>query len=413
MALGLIIALAVDAQEESKFGIKFSGFIKNDFFWDSRQTVAAREGHFLLWPSPELLDENGEDINANPNFNFLAVQSRIGISVSGPDAFGAKTSGLIEGDFFAQANDNINLLRLRHALIKLNWTHLELMAGQFWNPFFVTGCFPGTVSFNTGTPLQSFARNPQLRLTYKTGGLSILAAALSQRDFTSVGENGANSSYLRNSSIPDLHFQVHFGTSKESGLNILTGAGLAYKTIVPRTSSSPFTGSRTYKVKEKVSGLSAIAFSKLTTDPVTVKLQVRYGENISDLLAISGFGVSNMVDLNTGEREYTPLKSMTFWGEVHTNGNPQVGVFGGLTSNNGSKEELLFPGTDVFGRATTIRTLYRISPRIAYNSGKVRIAAELEYTNAAYGSGYNEFYIPSETTSVGNMRVLMAIFYFF
>lgn len=411
--LGLIFAVAVDAQEEeSKFGIKFSGFVKNDFFWDSRNSVAAREGHFLLWPAPENLDQNGEDLNANSSFNFLAIQSRLSVSLTGPDAFGAKTSGLIEGDFFAQANDNINLFRLRHAFIKLNWTHLEVMAGQFWNPLFVTGCFPGTVSFNTGTPMQSFARNPQLRFTYKTGGFSIIAAALAQRDYTNVGEVGGSSLYLRNSSIPDMHLQLHYGTSNESGLNLLAGAGLAFKTIVPRLSSTPTAG-MTYKVDEKVNGLTAIAFSKLTTDPLTFKLQVRYGENISDLLAISGFGVSDIVDPTTGEREYTPLKSLTFWGEIHSNGNPQVGIFGGFTSNNGTKDALLDPGFNVIGRATSIRSLYRISPRIHYNAGKVRLAAELEYTNAAYGSGHDEYYIPTETTSVANLRVLLAVFYFF
>ena len=59
ITLTLIITLGVSAQEEKKFGIKFSGYVKNDFFWDSRQTVAAREGHFLLWPMAEFLDENG------------------------------------------------------------------------------------------------------------------------------------------------------------------------------------------------------------------------------------------------------------------------------------------------------------------------------------------------------------------
>ena len=90
-----------EKDEEKKFGAKISGFVKNDFFYDTRQTVAAREGHFLLWPSPENLDMIGEDINAQSNFNMLAIQSRISLALSGPDALGAKTSGLIEGDFFA------------------------------------------------------------------------------------------------------------------------------------------------------------------------------------------------------------------------------------------------------------------------------------------------------------------------
>ncbi len=57
-------------------------------------------------------------------------------SITGPDAFGAKTSGVIEADFFAQLNPNINLLRLRHAYVKFNWEHLEFLAGQTWNPLF-------------------------------------------------------------------------------------------------------------------------------------------------------------------------------------------------------------------------------------------------------------------------------------
>ncbi len=158
--------------------------------------------------------------------------------------------------------------------------------------------------------------------------------------------------------------------------------------------------------------MTAMAFTKLTAGPITAKLQVRYGENISDLLGISGFGITEITDFTTGERAYTALKSMTFWGEVHTNGNPQVGVFGGLTSNNGSKEEILSPAL-VYGRATTIRTLFRISPRVIYNAGKVRLALEVEYTNAAYGENFNEFYIPDETTSADNLRVLAAIYYSF
>lgn len=412
VALALLLAVAVNAQEDPKFGIKFSGFVKNDFFWDSRQTVAAREGHFLLWPMPELLDENGNDINSKASFNFLAIQSRLSGAITGPDAFGAKTSGLIEGDFFAQANAHIDLFRLRHAFVKLNWEHLEVLAGQYWNPLFVTGCFPGTVSFNTGTPLQSFARNPQIRFTYRTGGLSFIAAALAQRDYASYGEIGASSAYLRNSAHPDMHLQLHYGTTNESGLNLLAGAGMAYKTLVPRLSNSPSNGV-IYQVDERIGGLTLIAFAKVTTKPVTAKFQVRYGENISDLLAISGYAIKDIKDVTTGERVYTPLKSMSLWGEIHTNGNPQVGIFGGLTSNNGTKETMSNADNQVFGLGTTIRTLYRISPRIMYNSGKVRLALELEYTNAAYGSNYDASYIPAETIAVGNMRALIAIYYFF
>ncbi|MCK4748547.1 MAG: hypothetical protein KAT15_15955, partial [Bacteroidales bacterium] len=137
-ALLMYAGLALYAQEESNYGIKFSGFVKNDFFIDSRQTICAREGHFLLWPASEKLDVYGNDINSKSTFNMLSIQSRLSGKITGPDALGAKTSGLIEGDFFARANDNINLFRMRHAYLKLNWTRVELLTGYSWNPLFVT-----------------------------------------------------------------------------------------------------------------------------------------------------------------------------------------------------------------------------------------------------------------------------------
>ncbi|NJO92213.1 MAG: hypothetical protein HC831_27035 [Chloroflexia bacterium] len=77
-------------KEEKKFNVKFNGFVKSEFFWDTRQTVSAREGHFLLWPSAISRDANGDDINAKPNFNFLSIQSRIGVDLTGPDVLNAK-----------------------------------------------------------------------------------------------------------------------------------------------------------------------------------------------------------------------------------------------------------------------------------------------------------------------------------
>jgi len=96
-----IIFSVVLAQEnkDSKWGISFSGFVKSDFILDSRQTVNAREGHFLFFPQPELLDKNNSDINAKANFNILSIQTRLNGKITGPDALGAKTSAMIEGEF--------------------------------------------------------------------------------------------------------------------------------------------------------------------------------------------------------------------------------------------------------------------------------------------------------------------------
>jgi len=420
IALGILTNIKGNAQEsEKKFGIQFSGFVKNDFFYDSRQTVGAREGHFLLWPAAESFDMNNNDINANSNFNFLAIQSRLKATITGPDALGAKTSGVIEGDFFGQKNDNINLFRMRHAMIKLAWPQTELIAGQYWNPLFVTGCFPGTISFNTGTPLQSFARNPQIRVTQTAGNFQIIAALLSQRDYASRGVEGVSSDYLRNAGMPDVHFQVHYNRAKpDAKTHVFMGAGVAYKTIVPRlynevTAGPPPQTSR-YKVDEEVKGLTAIAFSKIALEPVTIKIQGRYGENIADVLSISGFAVKDVLNTTTGELSYTPLTNITFWGDIHTNGKKwQAGVFGGFLKNTGTKEAMSDADNAVYGLGTNIESLLRISPRATFVSNKFKIAAEIEYTSVAYGRDYDVNYVPAKTNTVSNTRVLLSTIYSF
>jgi len=168
LLLFLLFIGSIFAQEKSEnsFGIKLKGYVKTDIIYDSRQTVAVREGHLLLYPAGENLDQNGKDINDVANFNMLAVQTRLMGVISAPDIFGAKTTGIIEAAFFGHSDADVNGFRLRHAFLKLAWENSSLLVGQYWHPMFVTEVFPGTISFNTGMPFQPFSRNPQIKYTY-------------------------------------------------------------------------------------------------------------------------------------------------------------------------------------------------------------------------------------------------------
>ncbi len=140
-----------------------------------------------------------------------------------------------------------------------------------------------------------------------------------------------------------MHLQIHY--DKPTGNRASTswiGAGWPIKPLSPdwKTRSQQWRGN--IAVDEKVGGISPPSlFTKITHRPVTLKVQARYGENISDVLAISGFGVKDIVNPVTGEQSYTPLTSMAYWGEIHTNGNPQVGVFGGVLYKQGQKRPCL------------------------------------------------------------------------
>jgi len=395
--IGLAAAMVNAETVSSDFGIRFSGFVKTDLMFDSRQTVTAREGHFLLYPAAESPDVDGDDINATPNLNILAIQTRLKGSISGPDAFGAKTGGIIEGAFFGHSNSDVNGFRLRHAFLTLKWDTSTLLMGQYWHPMFVTDVYPGTVSFNTGSPFQPFSRNPQIRFTKTMGAMNWIVAAMSQRDFASSGPNGTSSTYLRNAVIPNLHFQLQ----KKSEGSVL-GIGADLKMLTPQLTVGGF------KTTEKVTGLSAIAYAKFNMASSTFKIQGVYGQNMTDHLMLGGYAVET-IDEAAGEITYLPTTVMSVWTELSGGKEFAYGIFGGYTKNLGTSDTV---AGSFYGRGSDIDAIYRIAPRLMWTSGKTRFAAELEYTAAAYGNPDEELKI-EDSESVANLRLLLAAYYFF
>lgn len=391
-----------DKQEEMKFGIKFSGFIKTDAFFDTRQNVSLREGHFLLYPEPQLSDTLGKDINAASNFNILSIQSRITGAIAAPDAFDAKTSGILEGEFFGTSDGDVNGFRLRHAYAKLNWETSELLVGQTWHPMFIAEVFPSVVSFNTGAPFQPFSRNPQIRFTQTLGGFKLIGTLFSQRDFSNSGPGTdgsiiSSSIFLRNSNLPMAHLQIRY---KPDFGDHLFGVGGGFKSLVPELKTK-----KNYKTGETINSLSAVAFAKLKFDDITFKLNGSFAQNATDLMMIGGYAVKYVVDTAKDLKIYTNINTGSVWTDIHTNGKEfTAGIFAGYTKNFGSQD--LINGK-YYSRAKNIGYIYRISPRFVYYLGRMQFASELEYTLAAYGSVDDHGKV-FDTKNVPNLRVLLA-----
>ena len=119
------------------------------------------------------------------------------------------------------------------------------------------------------------------------------------------------------------------------------------------------------------------------------------------LLSLSGFAVKEVVNTTTGEQSYTPLKNISAWGEIHTNGEKfQLGVFSGVTLNMGTKHPMSDPTNLVYGLGTNIESLIRVSPRVIIISNRVKLGFEIEFTGAKYGADYDVNYSPSTTEKV-------------
>lgn len=398
-----------EEKKEKLFGVKFSGYVKNDFYYDTREVEGGREGHLLFWPKAANYDIEGNDINAHGSFHFLAIQTRLTGNITGPDALGAKTSAMFEGEFFGHSDPDINGFRLRHALVKLNWEKSELLTGQTWHPMFILENFPGTVSFNTGLGFQPFSRNPQIKYTFKTENFKLAATVFSERDFQSRNIFGFPSSdYIRNSKIPALNLQFNYGlTNNEAQTAFNTGFAVNFKTIRPS-----LTTNLGYITNETLSSLSAQVYIMRKFKPLSVKFATLYTENANEMFIPSGFAQYEILNLTKGEFSYLPTRNAIAWLDISTTGKTwQFGLFGGYNKNLGTlKDVISTPG----GLGTNIEHLYRLSPRVFYFNGKLQVGAELEYTVAAYGDGtFTANAIPKNAKEVANLRIILGVFYHF
>ena len=410
------------------FGIGFSGFVNTDIFYDSRQTVMARDGDWLFYPENIKKDANGKDINAKGTFNILSILTRLTGTITGPEIFKAKTSGVIEGEFYGNAQASINSFRLRHAYVRLTWKTTELLMGQYWHPLFVPGCFPETISLNTGAPFLAFARNPQVRVAQKLGNFRLMVAAGTQLDASSTGPDGASTKYLRNSILPELTFQVQYDLKNEkANTEFLIGASVDYLVLTPRIYSN-FTkriaydtvingitkhvaaDTSSYKTDAKASSLITNLFVKLQLPAVTIKAGALYGGNCYAINMMGGYAVKSVVDPAKGFVDYTSINTAAVWADFKTNGKKwSPGIFGGFSKNLGADANITGP---VYSRGSNIDYLYRVAPRLSLTVKKIKFATELDYTVAAYGT-MNKKGSVSNSKEVGNFRVLLAVYYYF
>ena len=207
---------------------------------------------------------------------------------------------------------------------------------------------------------------------------------------------------------------------------ILFGVGVNYKTLLPELSivntfdKELEVSDIIIKTNETVSGTSYFSWFSYHNKAITVNLYGVRGQMMYSMTNLGGYAEheiitetfeSNSVSLKkTTKISYTPTSTLSAWIDLHTNGKQwQYGLFGGFTQNQGADETV---GGKYYSRGSNIDYAYRIAPRVIYNDGKFRIAPEIEYTVAAYGTP-DEKGVVQESKEVGNFRFLVGVYYFF
>ena len=391
---------ALMAQEEkiNLPDINIGGFIRYEMLYDDYKTQVAREGEITLYPLRRNLDSLGNDLNKTSQLQMFSLQTRVNLKISGMEAMGADITGVVEGDFFGNAESNINTLRLRHSFFKLQWDKTSLVLGQTWHPLFVTECYPEVLSFGAGIPFQPLSRAPQARFDYKISKpFTVSGALLIHSPFRSKGPSDAQI----NAGIPDSQIQLKF--KKE---NFVIGTTAGYKVLKPRLVTEAGV-----KTDKKVGSYNLQGFLKAKINKITLKLQSIYGSNLSSYVMIGGYGAQQDPDL-VDDYDYVNLRTLSTWGELYTDINSfRLGLFGAYLVNKGANETYHSLG---YAMGEDIESLSKISPRISYISDKVTLGIEYMNTSSSYANEYNQFGKASTTDDpVSNNRFLFSAAYKF
>lgn len=405
--LSFVLVMAFQSFSQNFITVKsanmeFTGFVRNDFIYDSRRNVDACDHLLDFFPKKPELDENGEDLNAVGTAQILNTFSRIGSRFTGLEMGKVKVSAYLEFDFTGGAYTPT--VRLRHAYTQFDWSKSKLLFGRAWHPLFIEKVYPSTLNENTGLPFQVFNRSPQIRFTHQlTGNLDLILGAVYQFDYSNTGPDGKTYHYQRDALIPNLHAQLQFYND-----NWVVGAAIDWKTIQPRTSTSGSAG--TFKANEKLSTIAALAYIKYSKDKFEFKAKSMFGQNVCESLLPSGYAVAS-VNTTTGAETYTPFNHMYNWVNFTYGGAWKFGLYAGYLKNFGTSENPVGP---IYGFTTDADMMFKISPQLIYTFKNFVFGWEISTTSVAYGThDFNDKAKVKNTEMVTNFRNMISVAYKF
>lgn len=409
LLLAALVGMSAGAMAQKKgFSYKFYGQVRADLFYNTRTNSETVDGLFYMYPLDKLPDADGNDLNDQGNGNLYALYSRVGVDVAGPMLGKARTSAKVEVDFRGSGT-SYSLFRLRHAYFNLDWGTSALLVGQTWHPLY-GDVAPEILNLNMGAPFQPFSRAPQVRYRFTRKHFQLTASAIWQSQYLSVGpasdKAGETSTFksqnfIKNSCVPEFYVGMDYRRPE-----LIAGAGVHVSSIRPRTKS--VVGSDTYKVDERVTGVSAEAHLKYTHERFLLSAKSVLGTNLTQTSTVGGYGITS-VDPRTGEQTYTPLRTSATWLNVAYGKTWRPALFFGYLKNLGASTEV----SDVLGIGTNLDQLLNATAELTYNRGNWKLGAEYSLCNAWYGDEFSAKAKALSSHTVMNHRVVMTAIYQF
>ncbi|HPS96142.1 MAG TPA: hypothetical protein PK115_06045 [Bacteroidales bacterium] len=375
----LFIAPSILVAQENKLNIKFGGFVEFKGYYDSYRSRASRYDLTNYYPLSPKMNNAGEDINNTGSLNFSISTSRLYINVGGIKLLNADVNSYFEADFCGSTEAYIGMFNLRHAYINMKWKKSSLLIGQTDHLTYVGDVNGQTVAFGAGFPFNSLNRNIQIRYTANLAkNVNLIVAAHMFGGTTSLGPAKAQAQ----AGIPDLQAQIRFGDPAK----VFGGITAGYKVLKPRT-----TDALNNLISTSIGSFDINAFFRAALGKgYTLRMWGIYGENLSHLGMIGGYGKINDVYLGSSnpllDYKYENVRSMSSWIDFETPSfkDFKFGIFYGYQKSFGTKDVVditMANGDYSFGFYKDPKLMWfsRLSPRVVYSASKKLIFA-LEYS---------------------------------
>ena len=410
LTAALALVPAVLSAQETASHFKIYGFIRNYAFVDSRATKSLTEDMFFFVPLDKN-EVNGQDVNAYSSFNFQAITTRIGLDVLGYQFGGTKINGKIEADFYClNSGGNTGTLRMRQAYVDLLWdkrghdgdVDYSLRIGQAWHP--LAADMAHTIALETAAPFSPFNRSAQIMfgatldktVTFNVG-------LIQQLQYRSAGPNGSTNNYQRHA-IPELYAGVSYSAD-----GFLGRAGISVLGIRPHYGFND----AGKKYNEWLTTVNPFIYVQYTKGMFQVKAKTVYAQAGEHMQLNSGYAVTGQKEDGISN-EYAPINSSVSFVSAQYGKKWQVLGMIGYQKNLGIGKEITGPVYFSGNGFKNINQMFRVSPTVAYNIGKLQFALEYDFTGVQYGSDPDKYFKVTENLHwVGNHRLLaMAKFTF-
>jgi hypothetical protein len=369
------------------------GFFRTYAAFDTRESKAGSEDLFYYMPLDKDNNEEGKDIYSNPAFRFYAITSRLGLNVLGYKFGSMSVSGKMEADFYLM-NGSTASFRLRQAYINLLWddvncsgNSINLKIGQAWHP--EAADLPYCVNLESGTPFNAFNRSPQIMMDAYVGNLVFTAGILYPMQYRPTGPNGASEDYIKYSLVPECYVGVSYVSKK-----FLARIGTDFISLVPRyklteDSANHYAGT---KVDDRINMFNPFIYLQYNDGLLKINAKSVFANGGDHLRLMSGYAVYDTSD--ELDYKYTPLRNTSNFVSVSYGKKWQAMGMVGYIKALGTAHKLAVDSNgyssadDIYYMANGFKNMnqmFRVTPTLAYNIGKLTFALEYDYTKVEYG----------------------------